>query len=122
MRSRTSVHKKPRIKRLFGIDLWRVVADEQGVDFELREYGTIGQLKEAFLKDEIDVTPMATVTPDREIYLDFSNHYYRPGVAIAVRAERAGYRCLRFRRLVLDRHFTTVNELTKKRHPAGCLF
>jgi ABC-type amino acid transport substrate-binding protein len=91
-----------------GIDLWRAVADELDVDFELREYGTIGQLKEAFLKDEIDVTPVASVTPDREIYLDFSNHYYRSGVAIAVRAERAGYRWLRIVDRIFSLQFLTV--------------
>lgn len=91
-----------------GIDLWRAVADELDVDFELREYGTIGQLKEAFLKDEIDVTPVASVTPDREIYLDFSNHYYRSGVAIAVRAERAGYRWLRIVDRIFSLQFMTV--------------
>jgi len=91
-----------------GIDLWRAVADDLGVAFELREYDTIGQLKEAFLKDEIDVTPVASVTPDREIYLDFSNHYYRSGVAIAVRAERAGYRWLRLVDRIFSLQFLTV--------------
>ena len=91
-----------------GVDLWRKVTDELGVDFELREYGTIGQLKEAFLKDEIDLIPMAAVTPEREIYLDFSNHYYRSGVAIAVGAERAGYGWLRFVDRILSLRFLTV--------------
>jgi ABC-type amino acid transport substrate-binding protein len=85
-----------------GIDLRRTVADELGIDFELREYGTIGQLKDAILKDKIDLTPMAAVTPDREIYLDFSNHYYRSGVAIAVGAERAGYGWRRFVERILS--------------------
>ncbi len=55
----------------FGIDLWRAVADELGIDFELREYCTIEQMTEAFLKDKIDMIPVAAVTPDREIILDF---------------------------------------------------
>lgn len=92
----------------FGIDLWRAVANEMGVDFELREYGTVGQLADAVVKGQFDVTPVAAVTSDREIFLDFSNHYYRSGIAIAVGAERAGYGWLRFVDRFVSLQFLTV--------------
>jgi ABC-type amino acid transport substrate-binding protein len=91
-----------------GIDLWRAVASELGVDFELREYATIGQVADAVKKGEIDVIPVAAVTPEREVFLDFSNHYLRSGLATAVRAERAGYGWLRFFDRLFSLQFMTV--------------
>lgn len=79
-----------------GIDLWRAVASELEVDYELREYTTIGQIADAVKKGELDVIPVAAVSQEREVFLDFSNHYLRSGSATAVRAERAGYGWLRF--------------------------
>jgi len=74
-----------------GINLWRAAADDMNVDFELRTFDSIEAVANAVEKKEIDVLPVAIVAPDRELILDFTNHYYRSGLAIAVRAEKAGH-------------------------------
>lgn len=79
-----------------------------GVDFELREYGRIGQIKNAVLKGELDLIPVAIVTPDREIYLDFTNNYHRSGLGIAVRAESAGYDWLRIADRLVSLQFLSI--------------
>lgn len=73
------------------IDLWGEVANRMGVDFELREYDSIELLTEAFDKGDLDLTPMAAVTADREVPGDFSDTYYMSGAVIVVPAQRAGH-------------------------------
>ena len=72
------------------IDLWRGVADRMGVDFELREYADIPALTEAFVKGDLDLTPMAAVTAEREVLVDFSDAYYMSGAVIGVPTQKAG--------------------------------
>lgn len=90
------------------IDFWREVADELGVEFEFREYPTIGQIKEAAEKGEFDIIPVFTVLRENEVFLDFSNHYLRSGLATAIRAERTGYRWLHFIDRLISFEFLTV--------------
>jgi len=71
------------------VDLWREVADRMGVDFELREYGSVEVLTEAFVKGELDLTPMVAMTAEREVFVDFSDAYYMSGAAIVVPAQKA---------------------------------
>ncbi|MGB5811718.1 MAG: transporter substrate-binding domain-containing protein, partial [Polyangiales bacterium] len=85
-----------------GIDLWREVADNMGVDFELREYDSIAAMKDAFTHGEIDLSPTVPVTLEREGMVDFSVSYYRTGSAIAVPANQAGQGWLR----VVERFFS----------------
>ncbi len=73
------------------IDLWREVADKMGVDFELREYGSVEALTEAFFEGDIDLTPMAAVTAEREVSVDFSDVYYMSGAVIVVPVQKAGH-------------------------------
>ena len=73
------------------IDLLREVADRMGVDFELREYGSIQALTEAFIQGDIDLTPMAALTAEREVLVDFSDAYYMSGAMIVVPAQKAGH-------------------------------
>jgi len=91
-----------------GIDLWRAVASELEVDFDLREFDTIGQVAGAAVKRELDVIPVAAVSQEREVFLDFSNHYFRSGLATAVRIEGAGYGWLRFFDRLISMQFLTV--------------
>lgn len=71
------------------VDLWREVADRMGVDFELREFGSTQALTEAFVKGDLDLTPIAAVTAEREVVVDFSDAYYMSGAAIVVPAQKA---------------------------------
>lgn len=73
-----------------GFDLWRAVSNDLGVDFEVREFMTISAIVDAIDKGAVDIIPVAVVAPEHEISLDFTNHYYRSGLSIAVRAESAG--------------------------------
>ena len=78
------------------IDLWREVADRMGVDFELREYGSIEELTDVFVKEgNLDLTPMVAMTAEREVVADFSGAYYMSGAVIAVPAQKAGRGWLR---------------------------
>jgi len=72
------------------IDLWRELADEMGVDFELREYDGIQALTGDFVKGELHLTPVVAVTAEREALVDFSDAYYRSGAVIAVLPQKAG--------------------------------
>ena len=72
------------------IDLWREVADEMGVDFELREYGSVEVLTEAFVKGDVDLTPIVAMTAKREVLVDFSDAYYVSGSVIVVPAQKVG--------------------------------
>ena len=72
------------------IDLWREVADRMDVDFELRGYDSVEVLTEAFVKGDLDLTPMVAVTAEREALVDFSDAYYMSGAAIVVPVQKAG--------------------------------
>jgi ABC-type amino acid transport substrate-binding protein len=74
------------------VDLWDEVASRMGVEFELKEYSSVALLLEAVARGEVDVTPAAGVSADREKHLDFSNPFCRSGHAIAVPVENAGNR------------------------------
>ena len=65
-----------------------------GVEFVVREYDGIGAIAAAIVNREVDVVPAVAVSNDREISVDFTNHYHRSGLANAVRAEKTGHRWL----------------------------
>lgn len=90
------------------IDLWRELADRMGVDFELREYGSVQALTEAFVKGDIDLTPMAAVTAKREVLVDFSDAYYMSGAVIVVPARNAGRGWFRVARRFFSLEFLQV--------------
>ena len=72
------------------IELWEELARALGVEFEWREYESLGELKGAIARGEIDVLPALAMTSEHEVIVDFSHPYYRSGSAIAVRMEGAG--------------------------------
>jgi ABC-type amino acid transport substrate-binding protein len=78
-----------------GIELWQGIAQELGVEFELREY-SIGKLVEAVKRGEVDVIPGLAATEERESIMDLSFPFLRSGSAIAVPAEAARLSWLRF--------------------------
>ncbi len=90
------------------IDLWREVADGMGVDFELREYGSVEVLTEAVVKGDLDLTPMAAVTAEREVLVDFSDAYYTSGSVIVVPAQKAGQDWFRIARRFFSVAFLEV--------------
>ncbi|MGB5703346.1 MAG: transporter substrate-binding domain-containing protein [Polyangiales bacterium] len=90
------------------IDLWREVADRLGVDFELREYGSTQALTEAFVKGDVDLTPLAAVTAEREVLVDFSDAYYVSGSAIVVPAQKTGQDWVRVARRFFSVAFLQV--------------
>ncbi len=72
------------------MDLWKEVAAEIGVDYELRETDLHGLL-EGVATDSLDASIAAiTITSDREAMLDFSHPYYQTGLGIAVRSGGGG--------------------------------
>ena len=74
----------------FGIELWRRVAQKLGVQYELREYQSFGEIVAAVEKRELDLTIVLAVTRQREVLMDFSQPFLRSGWAIAVAAESTG--------------------------------
>jgi len=90
------------------IDLWREVADRMGVDFELREYDSVQALTEDFVKGDLDLTPLAAVTAEREVLVDFSDAYYMSGAVIVVPAQKAGQGWFRVARRFFSLQFLTV--------------
>jgi ABC-type amino acid transport substrate-binding protein len=66
------------------IDLWRNIANELGVKYELKEYDLKGLLN-AVEKKRVDFGVAAiTITPARENNFDFSHAFYHTGLGIAV--------------------------------------
>jgi ABC-type amino acid transport substrate-binding protein len=76
----------------FGIDVWRAVAEQMGVLFELREFDSFGLLIEAIKNGDIDVIPSLPVEARYEDFMDFAQSYLKSGLAIAVPVAGAGGR------------------------------
>jgi polar amino acid transport system substrate-binding protein len=82
------------------IELWQAIAQQLGVEFELREYKP-EELVDAVKRAEVDVIPALAVTEQHEIVMDLSLPFLRSGSAIAVPAEATRLSWLRFaKRLV----------------------
>ena len=82
------------------IELWQEIAQELGVEFELREY-SFEQLLDAVTRGEVDVMPGLAATEQHEIVMDLSLPFLRSGLAIALPAEATELSWLRFaKRLV----------------------
>ena len=72
------------------IDIWQAVASAMGVQYEIREYNTMGRLVNAVERGELDVVIALAATEKREIILDLSQSYCRSGSAIAVSGDKSG--------------------------------
>jgi ABC-type amino acid transport substrate-binding protein len=91
-----------------GIELWRRVAEKMGVQYELREYSSFGEVVEAVEKRELDVATVLAVTKQREMVMDFSHPYLRSGSAIAVAVESTGPSWLRIAENLVSVDFLKV--------------
>jgi ABC-type amino acid transport substrate-binding protein len=83
------------------IELWQAIAQELGVEFELREYSPVReyspeQLLDAVTRGEVDVIPALAATEQHEIIMDLSLPFLRSGSAIAVAAGATKHSWLRF--------------------------
>lgn len=74
------------------IDLWKQIADELELDYELREL-SLDELLEGLRTNSIDVAVAAlTVTAEREKIIDFTQPFHTSGLGIAVSAKsKAGW-------------------------------
>jgi ABC-type amino acid transport substrate-binding protein len=77
------------------IELWKAVAQELGVEFELREYSFEQEL-DAVTRGEVEVILALAVTEQHEISMDMSHPFLRSGSAIAVPAGASEHSWLRF--------------------------
>ncbi len=67
------------------IELWREIASQLDLQYEIREYGPVPELLAAVERGEVDAGVAAlTVTGDREQVMDFSHPFYTTGFGIAV--------------------------------------
>ena len=73
-----------------GIDLWRAAATEMGVPFDIHEFNSVEAISNAIEKNEVDIVPVVIVSAAYEALVDYTNHYYRSGLAIAVSADGTG--------------------------------
>jgi ABC-type amino acid transport substrate-binding protein len=72
------------------IELWKQVADELGVTYEIQEYDLKGLL-EAVKDKKVDIAVGSlTITADREKQMDFSHPIFSSGLAIATRPGSSG--------------------------------
>jgi polar amino acid transport system substrate-binding protein len=90
------------------IELWRKVARDLAVEFELQEYSSILQIQVAFENGKLDVIAVAAVSADREVFMAFSNPFYRSGSAIAVSSVSNSFNWLRLAERFLSPNFLKV--------------
>ncbi len=78
------------------IEIWENVARRMGVAFEYREYNGMSPLVTALETKAIDLIPSLPVELRYEAAIDFSQSYFKSGLAIAVPAGGAGFRWVSF--------------------------
>ncbi len=72
----------------FSIDLWQLIAQRQGWDYEMVLVPTLADLLAGMKSGQADVAIAAvTITAEREQYIDFSHPYFRSGLAILTNNE-----------------------------------
>ncbi len=78
-----------------GIEIWENVAHRMGVAFDYREFSTFGPLVDALETRTIDLIPSLPVELRFESAVDFSQSYFKSGLAIAVPAGGEDFRWVR---------------------------
>lgn len=72
------------------MDLWKQVAEDLDIDYEVKEM-SLPQLLKGLEKKRIDVAVAAmTVTAERESKMDFTHPFHSSGLGIAVNADMTG--------------------------------
>ncbi len=79
-----------------GVEIWENVARRMEVEFEYREFAALGPLVESLQKKTIDLIPSMPVELRFESAIDFSQSYFKSGLAIAVPAGGDDFRWVRF--------------------------
>jgi len=90
------------------IELWHRVAQKLRVQYELREYKSLGEIVAAVENRELDVITAMPVTKRTEMLMDFSNPFLRSGSVIAVAAENTGPSWLRITEHLVSLDFLAV--------------
>jgi len=90
------------------IELWHRVAQKLRVQYEWREYNSIGEIAAAVENRELDVITAVVVTKRTEMIMDFSNPYLRSGSVIAVAVENTGPSWLRITEHLFSLDFLAV--------------
>jgi ABC-type amino acid transport substrate-binding protein len=85
------------------IELWQAIAQDLGVEYELIEYNSIGQIVEVVEKGELDVFTASAVTESRETVLDMSHPFLASGSAIAVPSVASEHSLFHFTGQFVDR-------------------
>lgn len=78
------------------IEIWENVARRMGLGFEYREFTGFELLVDALLTKTIDLIPALPVELRFESAIDFSQSYFKSGLAIAVPAGGEEFRWIRF--------------------------
>lgn len=72
----------------FSIDLWKEIALRANLPFEFIEVTTVNEQLDTLTQGEADVAVAAiSMTPERELLLDFSYPYYQAGLQILTKEE-----------------------------------
>jgi ABC-type amino acid transport substrate-binding protein len=74
-----------------GIELWRAVAEDLGIKYDIREYSRIKQTAEAIQAGQVDIVPSMSMSVKTEMIMDFSHAFYRSGLGIAVATNQQGH-------------------------------
>ncbi|NEQ67695.1 MAG: glycine betaine/L-proline ABC transporter substrate-binding protein ProX [Symploca sp. SIO2D2] len=75
----------------FSIELWEMIAEEMGVDYQLYGVNSIAKLLDDIEREEADVGITGiNITSERERALDFSLPYYSTGLQILVPVNASG--------------------------------
>ncbi len=87
------------------IDLWRNLANELDMQYEIKEYDLKGLLQ-AVKDKQVDFGVAAiTITPERERDLDFSHAFYHTGLGIAVPVKQQSSPILNILKQILSLQF-----------------
>jgi len=87
------------------IELWRELANELGLRYELRERN-FGDLLPGLQDGSLDAVVSAiTITADREKLMDFTQPFFITGLGTAVRSENSALHWLHVARKFLSLHF-----------------
>jgi ABC-type amino acid transport substrate-binding protein len=73
----------------YAVDLWKRVADELKLSYEIKTVPTVPELMEALKARQADVGLGAlTISSDRQAVIDFSHPFYESGLQIIVQTEK----------------------------------
>lgn len=71
-------------------ELWKLIAEDIGTRFEVKEYERLKMITAALKNKEVDLIPNIWLTESNETTMDLSHAYYRSGLSIAVSSQSSG--------------------------------